>query len=92
MKVALIPKKNGKWRGIAIFHAILRVYTKARSAPFHDWDRSVTDGFIAQGTGRSALDPVWRAALRAEAAAGADHAAAALALDIAAFFDFESVQ
>ena len=87
VKVALIPKRSGKWRGIAIFHAILRVYTKARASYYKAWDDSITDPFIAQGSGRAALDPIWRAAVRAEVAAASDETAAVVTLDIAAFFE-----
>ena len=87
VKVALIPKKGASaWRGIAIFHAVLRVYTKARSQYFLSWDSTVTDPFLAQGSGRTALDPVWRAAVRAEAAVP-DTFAGVVTLDIAAFFE-----
>ena len=73
--------------GISVFHAVIRVYTKARAHIYKEWDDTVTDDFVAQGSARSALDPIWRAAVRAEAATGQQQAAATMALDIAAFFE-----
>ena len=88
-KTALIPKKNGQWRGIGIFAATVRLYTRARVPTCQDWERANQRPFFAQGAGRTPLDPIWRAAVRAEAAKGrsGEQHAAAVAVDVAAFFE-----
>ena len=87
VRTALIPKKSGAWRGIGIFAAFVRMYTRARVPWCKEWEANHPEPFFAQGSGRAPLDPIWRAAARAEAAAGSDAAAATVAIDVAAFFE-----
>ena len=69
-----------------MFPAVVRIYTKARLPYFHDWESRHSDPFFAQGAGASPSDPVWRMAVRAEAARGQGKVAAAAAFDVAPFW------
>ncbi len=55
------------------------VHTRAHSRNARD--------YVSASNGSSALDPVWLAAVRAEAGVGAGLAAASVTADIAAFFE-----
>ena len=84
-RTALIPKKDGRWRGIAVFAAALRVYTKAGLGICREWEREHDDQLFSQRSGAAALDPIWRAAVRAEAHAADGQCAAVVAFDVASF-------
>ena len=45
-RVALIPKKDGKWRGIGIFMAAVRLYTRARMDLCQDWEAHHAEPFL----------------------------------------------
>ena len=87
VRVALIPKKTSAWRGIGVYHAVLRTYTRARLPVCQAWERSVVEPFLAQGRKTTPLDPIWRLAARAEAATRESGFAAVAAFDVAAFFE-----
>ena len=87
LKVPLIPKKGAKLRAIGLFVAPVRLWSKVRRSACEEWEAANDRAYFAAGTGRSPLDPVWRASARAEGSVGEGDVAASVLADIGTFFD-----
>jgi hypothetical protein len=83
-----LPKPDGGYRLIGIFAAAYRVWARARRPIADKWEAQHDRPYFAAGTNRSAIDAVWRQALRAEAATAEQGATAAAVLtDLEKFFE-----
>ncbi len=82
-----LPKPLGGFRLIGIFAAIYRIWSKARRPEAQEWEEAHDRPFFACGADRSAIDVVWRQAMRAEAAVASDLHAAAITSDLRKFYE-----
>ena len=67
--IFLIPKSTGGRRPIMLAPALYRWWTRVRRPLAEEWDAAHDYPFFAASKGRTAVDPVYRRAVRAEAAA-----------------------
>ena len=67
--VALIPKPTSALRPIGAFPCLYRFRGRLRRDMCLAWEQQHPRSYLAAGTGRSAVDAVWRQAVRAEATA-----------------------
>lgn len=82
-----LPKPKGGHRAIALFTAIVRLWTRARKMQLDNWASIfVNPPWFAFAGGRGAVDTVWKQSLFTEARRDSD-ASAAVLVDLASFFD-----
>ncbi len=83
-----LPKPAGGYRLIGIFAATYRLWSRARRPIADRWEADNERPYLAAGTGRSAVDAVWRQSARAEAALAEEGTTAAAALvDLEKFYE-----
>ena len=82
-----LPKKQAGFRLIGIFPSYYRLWARARCPLAAQWEITNHRPWMAAARGRQALDTVWQAEVRAEAARGRGELAAALAFDIKKFYE-----
>ena len=87
MLIVLLAKPAGGWRPIAVFCSLYRLWAKCRQSLAAAWEASAERPFFAASRGRSPTDPMWRYAVRAEAARAEGKPAAAIWRDLAKFYE-----
>lgn len=86
LSAKLLMKKNGSLRDFAVFHGVVRTCTRARQDICRQWERDHDLPCFESGPARSAVDVVWRTAMRAESAVVSGRNSAAILWDMRAFF------
>ena len=74
-------------RPIGVFAGIYRCWARARRPVAEKWEREHDRPFFAAKEGNSALNTVWDQAFRAERAVAQGKSAAAVLLDLRAFYE-----
>ena len=89
LSYVLLPKPRGGFRPICIFPGAIRIWSKCRRPFLSPWVAANDRVYFNCGTGRRAVDPVWRNAARTEAKLAADpkSAAGTVLWDAAKFFE-----
>eukprot|EP00973_Karenia_brevis_P000443 64501-Karenia_brevis.AAC.1 len=65
----MFDKPDGTYRPIGLYRAVFRIWAKIRKPIWQQWEADEDPNHLfAAGAGRSATDPVWRQAVRAEIA------------------------
>jgi hypothetical protein len=85
--VFLIPKATGGRSPIMLAPALYRWWARARRPLAERWEADNDHQFFAASKGRTAIDPVYRRAARAEAAAAEGRCVVTGLWDIAKFFE-----
>ena len=82
LAAAQLPRPQGGHRAIGFGSGPYRLQSKARRGEADTWEQTNQRPHRAQSEGRSVLDPVWRAACKAELARESKEPAAGVLLDI----------
>ena len=85
--IFLIPKATGGRRPIMLAPAFYRWWARARRGLADEWDEANDQPFFAASKGRTAADPVYRRALRAEKAAEEGRCVVSGLWDIAKYYE-----
>ena len=85
--IFLIPKATGGRRPIMLAPALYRWWARARRPLAERWEADNDHPFFAASKGRTAIDPVYRRAVRAEAAAAEGKCVVTGLWDIAKFLE-----
>jgi hypothetical protein len=85
--IFLIPKATGGRRPIMLAPALYRWWARARRPLAEEWEADNDHPFFAASKGRTAIDPVYRRAVQAEAAAADGKCVVTGLWDIAKFFE-----
>ena len=84
----LLPKPKGGWRGIGLYPAFHRVYTRARRPVAKQWEQLHKRPFFAAAAGQGPEQVVWRQSLRAEMAVADGLSCGSVLWDLRKFFEF----
>ena len=67
VSTVLLPKPKGGWRGIGLFPALHRLYTRSCQPIFRQWELQTWRPYFAATSGKGPERVVWRQALASEA-------------------------
>ena len=85
--IVMLPKPDGGWRPIGIFHNQIRIWFRARSVHARRWEWAHERACLYAGHSRGAAVAAWRASFAAEAAKVDNQHVAQLLVDLVKAFE-----